>query len=453
MLLNNSEKKAFVLDYGIVNDTSTCFDMISKLSKAGNVFINYDFVTSSANNKLKNYIVFNGILAEDDVITIKNDQVSNNIVTHDVFIKKFNKQHDRNNILNNMYEKLRDQQYSVTIYTLSMNVMLECKLSKVNCELYNNTAINNVGFYNCNDDNLHINSDPKENQFKYNHEDKTLEKFSRGNWKFVDNSEIYGFNPLSYRQKAYLDLLLDDSINLVLCSGPAGTGKTFMACLAGIHKMLEVKKYTNMVLSRATIDIGDNSIGFLPGSKEEKMSHWIQPMKDNLDTILKKVNDIHGDNDSEGSSEIESIEYSARLTLSKKQRKKQQKNVRRTTSFSYVNSHKKSDDKYTVESLMKNKQVNIECLSFFRGRTFTDTFCIIDEAQNLTMHEIKTIITRIGSGSKLVMIGDIEQSDLKHKNTDFCDVINKMMGHEMVGVVQLDKSLRSGLASLAVSIL
>ena len=105
------------------------------------------------------------------------------------------------------------------------------------------------------------------------------------------------------------------------------------------------------------------------------------------------------------------------------------------------------------DDLIKSEKIKIECLSFFRGRTFTDTFCIIDEAQNLTMHEIKTIITRIGSGSKLVLMGDLEQSDVKKKNTDFFDVIQKMSYNNIVGTIELDNPVRSEVASLAVKLL
>jgi len=174
------------------------------------------------------------------------------------------------------------ENYEPVIFTLSMDVMLECKFKKIYCELYVNNYDGRLGIYD-----IYGKVAPKLNQFKYDEENKTLERFMGYNWKFVDNKEIYGFNSLSYKQKAYTDLLLDENISLVLCSGCAGTGKTFLACLTGIYQMLENNKYSNMVLSRATIDIGDNSIGFLPGSKEEKMSHWVQPMKDNLEIILK----------------------------------------------------------------------------------------------------------------------------------------------------------------------
>jgi len=197
-------------------------------------------------------------------------------------------------------------------------------------------------------------------------------------------------------------------------------------------------KYSNIIISRATIDIGDNSIGFLPGKKEDKMSHWIQPMKDNIDLILSKINvkDIEQPNiKNDENFNKKNKNYSNRI-----QKKKRTQNI-------------SIDEPITTDLLINSAKVNIECISFFRGRTFIDTFCIIDEAQNLNHHEIKTIITRIGKGSKLILMGDLEQSDLKKTNTDFYDIINKMANHSVVGVIKLDNTVRSGVASLAVKLL
>lgn len=434
-MMPSNKKKAFVLDSTVVNNPSACFNIIQEKILEGDILINYDFVTSSSNIKLKKIIVAEGVKTSSDIIEIFHQNGENKIV-----IK-------RNRQGWNIYDECENSQcYESIIMTLSMDMILECKLKNINCEYYINDSDGRIGIYEGK-------GIPKINQFKYDNDDKILEKFDGNNWKYVDNIELYGFSALSFKQKAYLDLLLDDKISLVLCSGSAGTGKTFLACLAGIFKMFDEKKYENIVISRATVDIGDNAIGFLPGDKNEKMSHWIQPMKDNLDIILKKVKPEKNDEDSQDSGDIETFEYSAMLTLSKKQRKKQQKKIRKTTRFSYVDTSKKESKELNTDSLIKNEKLKIECISFFRGRTFIDTFCIVDEAQNLTVHEIKTIITRIGKGSKLVMIGDTEQSDLKKKNTDFCDVINKMACHDMVGVIQLDKTVRSDIASLAVSIL
>lgn len=475
MLPVEDKKTMFILDCSIVCNSSACFNIIHDYSQLGNIFINYDFISNSQNYKLKRLIIANGVKTSDDMIEIENtfgtnianttetaanteSQVNEN-AKYKIIVQK-HKNSRQINDAEKLFEtyKILSLEYDPIIFTLSMDVKLECKLRDIQCELYSNNSDGKIGIYSGQ-------VAPKLNQFKYDENNKTLERFVDDKWKFVNNTEIYGFNPLSYKQKGYLDLLLDDNISLVLCSGSAGTGKTFLACLTGVFKMLEHEKYTNIVLSRATIDIGDNSIGFLPGSKEEKMSHWVQPMKDNLDIILKKVKETNKnkktnlkteskDDDSNDSCDVETFEYSTMLTLSKKQRKKQQKKFRKTTRFSYVDTSKKQEeDEWKVESFIKDEKIKIECISFFRGRTFVDTFCIIDEAQNLTTHEIKTIITRIGKGSKLIMIGDTEQCDLKKQNNDFSNTIKQMAGHAIVGVIALDATVRGGLCDLAIKLL
>ncbi len=464
MLPVENKKTVLILDYSIICNPSACFNIMHDYSQLGNIFINYDSISVSQNTKLKRFIIVNGVKTSDDTIEVENTfgnisniQSSNehSNENYKIIVKKYKKNwqvNDTEKIFDTYLTLLTN--YNPIIFTLSVDTMLECKIKDIKCQLYVNNSDGKIGIYSGQ-------VAPKLNQFKYDNDNKTLERFIDNKWKFVDNIEIYGFNPLSYKQKAYIDLLLDDNISLVLCSGSAGTGKTFLACLTGVFKMLEQERYTNIVLSRATIDIGDNSIGFLPGSKEEKMSHWVQPMKDNLDIILKKVKETNDakkkekiDEDSNDSCDVETFEYSTMLTLSKKQRKKQQKKISKTTKFSYIDTRKKQqDDEYKVETFIKDEKIKIECISFFRGRTFIDTYCIIDEAQNLTIHEIKTIITRIGKGSKLIMIGDTDQSDLKKRNSDFCDVISKMAGHEMVGVIALDSTVRSGLCNLATELL
>jgi len=310
---------------------------------------------------------------------------------------------------------------------------------------------------------------PKTNQFKYNNDTKELFRFNN-DWNIINNMSIYDYTPNNYKQKAYMNLLLDDNIKLVLCSGSAGTGKTFLACLAGTYGLLDNKKYKNIVISRATIDIGENSIGFLPGNKEDKMSPWIQPIKDNLDIIIKKKNDFELSNfDTPNNDDIDDIinkdddenihkdiDFDELYMMSKKQRRKLQKMRQTTNKYKYNQIHTSPVpilSQNPSDELIKSGKVKLECISFFRGRTFNDTYCIIDEAQNLNMHEIKTIITRIGEGSKMILIGDMDQSDLKKRNSDFIGVIRKMAYNDLVGVISLDKPVRSDIASLAVNLL
>jgi len=437
-------KCAFLLDNSIVSNTNVCFNVINDYCMLGSIYIYINDILSSENTKLKKYIIDNSVQS-DNMLKITNEHIS--IIVHNI-----------GGIYEHYFVLLEN--ISPKIITISHDVMLGCKLKNIQCELYSMGLENKLGFYNGN------NKNPKNNQFKYDTDTKELSRYTENQWKIVSDIKIYNFSPINCKQKAYLDLLMDDNIKLVLCSGSAGSGKTFVACLSAIYDMLDNNKYSEMVVSRATIDIGDNSIGFLPGTKEEKMNPWIQPIKDNLDSILKqKYSNSKNQNNDENNidnndidkndidkNDIGKNDIDSFIILSKKERKKIQKKFRkynRSSKYNYSVPH----DELTANSLIKSEKLKIECLSFFRGRTFNKTICIIDEAQNLTSHEIKTIITRIGDGSKLIMIGDIDQSDLKKKNSDFSDVINKMYGNDIVGVIHLDRTVRSDIASLAVKIL
>lgn len=456
MLSSESKKKGFVLDNTIINDCRLCNEVFNQLSKIGDIFINHNLVIFSLNYELKNMIIDKGVLRSNNTIEIDNN--NNNII-----IRKTNTFYN----IYDEYNLLLSQEYEPIIMTTSIDVLLESKFKNMTAEIFKSKYCDNLGI---NTDGV----DPKLNQFRYMNviddekKSEVLERYYNDNWNVIDNIDIYGFTPLSNRQKCYVDLLNDDNINLVMCIGSAGSGKTFLACLLGLYKVLNVKKYNEIIISRSTIDIGNNSIGFLPGSKEDKMSHWVQPMKDNFDIILKKIksDNFKSENikQSDQSNEIDYDMYGSYgpiMNLSKKQKKKQKKlqlsQIKKNPNIDNANINYANDydniKNITTDSLINSEKIKIECLSFFRGRTFLNTFCIIDEAQNLTTHEIKTIITRVGTGSKLVMIGDIEQSDLKNKNADFLNATNKLSGNKSVGVIQLDKSVRSDIAKLAVEVL
>jgi PhoH-like ATPase len=181
---------------------------------------------------------------------------------------------------------------------------------------------------------------------RYDSESGTVSKISYA------GDPISGISPLNDRQKIAFDMLLDDSIKLVSLVGKAGTGKTLLAIAAGIQKVLAEKIYTRVLVSRPVIPMGKD-IGYLPGDKEEKMSHWMQPIFDNLSQIIEAVPD-----------------------------KQEQKNM---------------------ENIIKNKQIEIEALTYIRGRSLPNQYIIIDEAQNLTPHEIKTVVSRAGEVLFLIL--------------------------------------------------
>ncbi|MDP2172377.1 MAG: PhoH family protein, partial [Candidatus Cloacimonadaceae bacterium] len=174
--------------------------------------------------------------------------------------------------------------------------------------------------------------------------------------------EVFGVKARNFEQEMALDALLDDNIKLVSLSGRAGTGKTLLAMAAGLQKVVEESKYTRLVISRPISPLGKD-LGYLPGTKAEKFNPWMQPIYDNMDILLS----LHEDKSAE--------------------------------NF-------KSKKKASIFDFMDYGFLELEPLTYIRGRSLPDQFIIIDEAQNLTPHEMKTIITRAGENTKLVLTGD-----------------------------------------------
>ncbi|MFP4376797.1 MAG: PhoH family protein [Spirochaetales bacterium] len=213
-----------------------------------------------------------------------------------------------------------------------------------------------------------------------------------------------GVRPLNDQQRMALDVLLDESVNLVTLLGKAGTGKTLLAISAGLKMTLEDKKYSRVLVSRPVIPMGKD-IGFLPGQKHEKLSHWMQPLFDNLE---------------------------------------------------YVMSVYKRPNIKSAEQLMNNKVIELEALSYIRGRSLPGQFIIIDEAQNLSPHEVKTIVSRAGENSKVVLTGDPFQIDspyLDANSNGLSYLVEAFKGQRIFGHVSLLKSERSRLAELAAELL
>ncbi len=217
--------------------------------------------------------------------------------------------------------------------------------------------------------------------------------------------DIWGIQPLNIEQKCALDLLLRDDVKLVSLIGQAGTGKTLLALAAGLKKVFDDATYTRILISRPIIPLGKD-IGYLPGSKEEKLFHWMQPIYDNLEFLCQS---------SQGVSGAE-----------------------------------------TQKWIMESKKIEMEAVTYIRGRSLPKIFMIIDEAQNLTPHEVKTIISRAGQGTKVVLTGDPTQIDNPYLDKDsnaLTFVVGKFKPHPIFGTVFLERTERSELAALAAEIL
>lgn len=215
------------------------------------------------------------------------------------------------------------------------------------------------------------------------------------------NDSCWGIYPRNREQLFAFELLFDDRIKLVSIPGIAGSGKTLLSLAAGLRKVEDEKKYQRLIVARPLIAMGQD-IGYLPGSREEKVRPWMQPIYDNLHLLLKNRN----------------IEFS---------------------SF-----------------VKKNENLEIEVLSYIRGRSIPNQFIIIDEAQNLTPHEIKTIITRVGENTKIVLTGDPHQIDNNYLDTNSCGLIyaaSRFKGSRLAGHINLVKGERSELATEAANLL
>jgi len=220
----------------------------------------------------------------------------------------------------------------------------------------------------------------------------------------VRTREAYGIRPRNDEQKFALDALLNDKIQLVSLTGGAGTGKTLLALAAALE---QEQDFEQIILTRPTVVLGGQDIGFLPGDQKSKMSPYIQPLMDNLDVIRRCFRP--------GSKQA-----------------------------------------LKIDALLKEEKLLISPLAYIRGRSLGKVFMIVDEAQNLTPHEVKTIITRAGEGTKMVFTGDIFQIDqpyLDQWSNGLSHLGDKMDGQRLFQHVFLRKGERSALSDIAAKLL
>jgi len=211
---------------------------------------------------------------------------------------------------------------------------------------------------------------------------------------------IWGISPKNKEQNYAFDLLTNPEIPVVTLVGKAGCGKTLLAVATGLQQVLQDGTYSRMIVSRPVQPMG-RDLGYLPGSLEEKMAPWLAPIQDNLEFLM-------------------------------------------------------SNDKENLKMQMDSGKIQIEALTYIRGRSISNAFMIIDEAQNLTYHELKTIITRVGEGTKVVLTGDIEQIDnayIDETSNGLTYAVEKFKNHSLAGHVTLSRGERSAVATLASEIL
>tara|TARA_R100001594_G_scaffold148761_1_gene204739 strand:+ start:2953 stop:4260 length:1308 start_codon:yes stop_codon:yes gene_type:complete len=219
--------------------------------------------------------------------------------------------------------------------------------------------------------------------------------------KLIDYKDpIWGLKSRNKEQNFALNLLLDKNIPIVTMIGAAGCGKTLLALACGLEQVLEDNTYKKLVVSRPVQPLGKD-IGYLPGTLEEKMRPWLMPIQDNLDFLM-------------------------------------------------------NGKKSTMEIFFEDGTIEIEALTYIRGRSISNAFIIIDEAQNLSVHELKTIVTRVGENTKIILTGDIEQIDntyLDSTSNGLSYAVEKFKDHSITGHITLKKGERSKVATLAAKIL
>lgn len=217
---------------------------------------------------------------------------------------------------------------------------------------------------------------------------------------------LWGVRPRNKEQSFAADILMDDDVKLITLVGKAGTGKTLLAIAAGLHKVTEEGIYQRLLISRPIFPLGKD-LGYLPGDIEEKLLPWMQPIFDNVEFLMG---------------------------LSKSERKRGR----------------------SYQELMDLGVLEIEPLTYIRGRSIPNQFLIVDEAQNLTPHEVKTIISRAGDNTKIILTGDPYQIDnpyVDSTNNGLVHAVNRFKGERIAGHITLEKGERSELAELATNLL
>ena len=241
-------------------------------------------------------------------------------------------------------------------------------------------------------------------------EEDVLAIYNQSKNKFLTVSKeqgVWGIRPRNLEQRLALALLVDPNISIVTLSGKAGTGKTLLALAVGLQQMMVDNIYSRMLVSRPIFPMG-RDLGFLPGDTQEKLSPWMQPIFDNLELLINNT------------------------------------------------SEKKSSKRDSYQELMERGMLVVEPLTYIRGRSIPNQHMIVDEAQNLTPHEMKTIVSRAGDGTKIVLTGDpnqIDNTDVNLSSNGLSTLVERFKGSQLAGHVRFTSVERSALAELAANIL
>jgi len=252
--------------------------------------------------------------------------------------------------------------------------------------------------------------------------------------------------PKNFEQWILIDALLNPDIRLVTCFGRAGTGKTFLSIAAALSQVLsEFSPYKKLYISRPVVQIGKD-LGALPGTKEEKLSPYVQPYFDNLEVLFARTG---------VAQPLPTAGSPSGIVASDSKAKRKQAQARKAAPpifGSQVQQQVAGQPRRPYQWLLDAGLIEIEAMTYIRGRSIGHAYMIMDEAQNMTPHEAKTVITRIGEGSKLVLIGDLDQVDtpyLDGRSNGLIHAHERMKGHAITAHVRLVHGVRSQLSELA----
>jgi PhoH-like ATPase len=323
-----------------------------------------------------------------------------------------------------LYLQKTEKDAKITLVTKDINLRLKAKALNLYSEDYETGKVNNVAqLYGGNStvdnvdsefirelytagfsENLSFIPDRKDNEYFVfkNGKSSSLAYYNPFNQlvERVEKQYVYGIKPRNAEQTFAVHALMNPNIKLVTLQGVAGTGKTLLALAAALEQR---KEYFQLILARPIVPLSNRDIGFLPGSAEKKVDPYMQPLYDNLDFIKSQ------------------------FTENEKRHKQ-------------------------IMLMIREKKIQITPLAFIRGRSLSNVFFIIDEAQNLTPHEVKTIITRAGENTKIIFTGDVNQIDtpyLDEESNGLSYIIDRLKGSNLFAHITLTKGERSELANLA----
>lgn len=278
-----------------------------------------------------------------------------------------------------------------------------------------------------------------------------------GDYKLIESPLVnWPIAARNVHQIMALDLLFDRDIKMISLTGPAGTGKTFLAVLAGLHQVLETEDYLKMMIARSVVPLG-HDIGFLPGDVQEKLHGWMQPIYDNVDLITHMIADRRRNepayNQQQGYEKNWNEEDSNRSKGPNRRYGRGRSGGNRGGGYYKDNSEKEFR---SLDDLIQKRKMSLEAITYMRGRSIPNQFILIDEVQNLTTHEVKTLLSRVGEGSKIILAGDPYQIDVPYLDFSTNGLVvatDRFRGQSLFGTVFMPKSERSELSRLVQELL